>query len=801
MDNRDRDRLRALLSRLITVLRFLVDYSPLGEVFGGALYSLIDRLSVTEKSADDPEALKQIWPEAQDELGKLLDRLNLPGNIGGLGSSGLRSLIDSLQGKSVAYLVAPPVSEGELQQALSAAVYEAGNIVERADVQAPPASAASAPPPDASEAFDDIVVSSPAAAAAPDRYHYYHSESAMMGGSIPVWQPYILPSTRVVNTGFADRAQPDTVMDPGEPLKLNTAFWFWLEVGELQRGSIEDTPTALPDSLPADALLTVALFSFPGELILSTKADVGTVQLKGASGSEVVDQPGDFEYLFPNITIRKARLFFPVATPSAPGRYRMRCNIYCRHVLVQSRIVTAHVGQLPESGRALRSTLDYKLSHTLNPARLLRMRPQTLSIFVNDNPDGTHGFYFEGEQKLKTQASLDGQTLQDRLTQTRKALRRVAWGTDAQWQESTPYRYASPGEPDFFTSDLIDLAIRGYQTYDALIDQLSGGPDMSNKLAAMMLKPGCVQISSKESARMVVPAAMFYDYPLNTQGTQHTVCEAFLTTLRARGNIQDSACFRGECPHLNDLDVVCPSGFWGYRHELGLPVSIELASTGDVETEIPFSDPASMVMIVSLDKMFTEREPHESRLRLSRAPLEMTLCDGRSTALAALKQQGAELVYFYCHGGITADNTPFLSIGNNEILTPDNIRAYRIRWNAPRPLVFLNGCMTTALEPEKAIDFVSAFVNQAAASGVIGTEITVFEPLATTFAEAFLKYFMGECKSIGESVKLARLALLQQFNPLGLVYIPFALPGLNLVDLAPIIPSAPTSPGPQSSAA
>ena len=96
--------------------------------------------------------------------------------------------------------------------------------------------------------------------------------------------------------------------------------------------------------------------------------------------------------------------------------------------------------------------------------------------------------------------------------------------------------------------------------------------------------------------------------------------------------------------------------------------------------------------------------------------------------------------------------------------------------------------MTAALEPEKAIEFVSAVVSRASAAGVIGTEITIFEPLATKFAEAFLDSFMRKCLSIGESIKLARLSLLEQFNPLGLVYIPFALPGLRLVDLgAPAI--------------
>jgi hypothetical protein len=277
---------------------------------------------------------------------------------------------------------------------------------------------------------------------------------------------------------------------------------------------------------------------------------------------------------------------------------------------------------------------------------------------------------------------------------------------------------------------------------------------------------------------------MFYDRPLDTQLPKRGVCDAFLNAVRAHQDLATSPCFLGACPHLNELDVVCPSGFWGYRHEIGLPVSIEQPGTGDVETDIQFSDPASMVVIVSMDQMFKERDTHETQLRMIRTPLGFTLCQTRSTALNALQQQQAQLVYFYCHGGLTPDNTPFLSIGNNEAFTPDNIRAYRIRWKAPRPLVFMNGCMTAALEPEKAIDFVSAFVNQAGASGVVGTEITVFEPLATAFAQAFLLCFIGQCKSIGESVKLARLALLQQFNPLGLVYIPFALPGLHLVDLA-----------------
>ena len=65
--------------------------------------------------------------------------------------------------------------------------------------------------------------------------------------------------------------------------------------------------------------------------------------------------------------------------------------------------------------------------------------------------------------------------------------------------------------------------------------------------------------------------------------------------------------------------------------------------------------------------------------------------------------------------------------------------------------------------------------------GVIGTEITIFEPLATAFAEACLGHFLDGVP-IGKAIRLARLKLLQDGNPLGLVYIPFAVSSLALVE-------------------
>jgi hypothetical protein len=116
---------------------------------------------------------------------------------------------------------------------------------------------------------------------------------------------------------------------------------------------------------------------------------------------------------------------------------------------------------------------------------------------------------------------------------------------------------------------------------------------------------------------------------------------------------------------------------------------------------------------------------------------------------------------------------------NGPVLTADVLFSERIHWTSPRPLVVINGCHTVAVEPEKVVEFVTALVGSAQASGVIGTEVTVFEPLATVFGlECLQRFFAGA--SIGDSVRDARLALLKQGNPLGLVYVPFARAGLRL---------------------
>jgi CHAT domain-containing protein len=209
-----------------------------------------------------------------------------------------------------------------------------------------------------------------------------------------------------------------------------------------------------------------------------------------------------------------------------------------------------------------------------------------------------------------------------------------------------------------------------------------------------------------------------------------------------------------------------------------LPVSVKEAP--DAPALILSHAAPKLAVSVSTDPSFTKRPQHE--LALQAMGFGWEYADSRDETIQMLRTTDSQVVYFYCHGGLTAENFPYLSVGppGESRFTRSNLRDYHIRWRDVRPLIFINGCHTTALTPEAAIDLVSGFVETSHAAGVVGTEITIFEPIAVAFAEEFFDRFLKRWQTMGEAVRGARLKMLKDGNPLGLVYIPYALPGLRV---------------------
>jgi hypothetical protein len=306
----------------------------------------------------------------------------------------------------------------------------------------------------------------------------------------------------------------------------------------------------------------------------------------------------------------------------------------------------------------------------------------------------------------------------------------------------------------------------------------TGAYAMAERVGNALRRPGFVQIALTQAAQHVVPAAMLYDLPLDTNARDLRLCPDFLEVAR-KGEVFGSKCLIGECGQARDPDpeVVCPGGFWGFRHALGIPLSIGAAPA--VPLTMWYDGGVRLAGGVYRD--FPSTAGHVEALRKMLPWRDYQLGQDRASTLEALAAGEPQIVYFYCHGGVDG-SVPYLKVGggDEQVITPDNLHQRILRWPVSRPLVFLNGCRTSDLAPERAIDFVSFFVEEAWASGVIGTEITVFEPLADAFAQECLRAFLVEGAPIGAAVTKARISLLAAGNPLGLGYIPFALPAIRL---------------------
>ena len=625
------------------------------------------------------------------------------------------------------------------------------------------------------------------------------------------------PRRDLVNLGFAHTTPADKKVKPTEALQTGHSYFFWFKIGAKEKDAIgEDTHIDLT-KLPEEANLTVALFGFENELAISPGADTGELKIQKDGSVKVLRQVGNRKKfpLSPEAEpdYLETHLLFPISVPLNQATHRLRCNIYCAQVLVQSYVMSAHVKAKPETlPEAFDKKLDYVLSDSLRASHLKSMteEPHLLSLMVNDNGNGTHGFRFfgdDGTETFKDDAQIDGPEIGGFLTEARQAMHKVSWGNVDPWDPAKPlaYRYQSGTfDKSKLAKDLAFLARAGWSIFDGFASHLTKSID---ELQEVMANPGMVQIALKLSPRVVVPAAIIYDYnwapdTYDFATTEFQLCPTFSAAIdqaRAGGPpLEECDCFKGKCAFkamiiettsdpeksVSDLPpMVCPSGFWGYRHALGLPLTLD-GTHKDIPPVITFKDDLQMVAAVSTDPKFIERDPHLGRLKKLKLNFERD--ESYKAVVKRLKTSTPQFIYFYCHGGIRANNNrPYLEIGVDDRLGPESLPAEKIKWAGPNPLVFINGCHTIALNPEVSLNFVSAFVQQSGAAGVIGTEITIFEPLAAKFAEECFARFVGAdphkaSMPIGKAVRGARLELLKDGNPLGLVYIPYAVASLRL---------------------
>lgn len=549
-------------------------------------------------------------------------------------------------------------------------------------------------------------------------------------------------------------------------LAPDTPYWLWFEIApETIAGAAPGGNPELPRDLE-NTDIDVVLFAFNDQLEVDEAYRRGIVRMI-ASRSRVVTPAA-------TPAASAARLFFPIRTPSKPGNHAVRISLYHNGCLVQSHVLTAIVRDGSAAADALRLATDFSLTRSFDLKAFARA---DLSILLNDDVGtGTHSFrFFRGADKLAADATIDGTQLTSMIKFARGALRLAAWGTRDPWRtiELDPYRY---GTPDLarLKQDLITFAVHGCRLFtQALLKFRQGAMSVAGFRAALRA-PGVIQLGLKQGTAFVFPISLVYDFPLDPDSSNLSVCDAFVANLQAGGDLAGTPCFAGQCPHYDNNLVVCPGGFWGFRHQIGMPPDLEIV---EATAAVGGPDQAAIAALISTDAAFVGRDAHLQTL----ATLATTkVFDDRLACLRELGRGNAHVEYFYCHGGTTPAGTAFLEVGapGSDGITAESL--VDITWKDPRPLIILNGCHTTDVSPEQVFALATGFLAFARASGVIGTEITIFESLARAFGEEFLRRFIDGGEALGSALRNTRLQMLRKLNPLGLVYMPLALPNLLL---------------------
>jgi hypothetical protein len=605
--------------------------------------------------------------------------------------------------------------------------------------------------------------------------------------------PFVPPEERVINTGFSSFIEADKPLSKMVQLEPNTQYYFWFEVGRFIDGNIEVKPTELKmELLPAQARLKVALFAFKDEIEITPGFDAGEIQIQPNWTVRVARKVECPKSIPPNSDLLDRRLFFPVKTPGKEGEFRFRCNIYYEQNLIESRLVKVQVANNPTflPIPSLQSTVEYSMSKMLETpyvSRLIsQLRPQALSVMLNDNGDGTHCFRIIGADGLKSEKNFNALELRELIRFAREALCKASWGDKEPWsarkRSSDNYRYKGNIDQKRLKEDLVELAKQGHAFWAKFATETAGIRPEITKLSNLVRNPINIEFIIKKNSKaekFMFPAALIYDYPLDTQlnSEKYTICPSFLRDRDSEISLEKTDCFRGACPSRGTKTIVCPSGFWGFRHSIGFP----LGTSSETNLEMTYKDTPEIIGAVF--PSFSQWPAHKEGLESFDRRINWNLASTRNDTFAILKSPNPHLVYFYCHGGIGDGGSAYIMVGekNEPGITPaEIIDDEEICWLQRQPLVFINGCETAAIGPEMMLSFVEAFVRVQNAAGVVGTEITVFESLARTFAEECLRRFLIEGETIGDAIRATRLKLLKQGNPLGLVYTTYANVSLRI---------------------
>lgn len=593
------------------------------------------------------------------------------------------------------------------------------------------------------------------------------------------------PTPRLTQLWLSDSASSSPPAQPVAHLVVGQVASLQLQVAPLLEGVL--VAVGFPEDKVAAALqeqgrvdLGVAFFASPGDLELGSPATVLQLPKVGSS------------------TVARTAV-----TALRPGPLRVRAGLYYRNNLLQSLVLTvpaAAADGVVEGAASLQT--DWVASPDL--ALLDQLPRAAVSLFVNDAADGSHWFGAFAQED-------DGRRVRDQqlwevADGTLDTMARALRGVLLHIEGKHDYLFYGDGRPLDADSALlrkeaiVRLAKASYGLYDALF--MADG--RFDTFAESLVEPGLVTIARTRAAAASLPWAALYDVYIDTEASQVDVCPVLVGPVEGQAAPADPASAPADlmddpvacraqatCPlQADDGRTVCPLGFWGLRHQVEQPIQqVEPSAEGATPEELSVPEWAqgssighakgSPVDLLMAYYPFDDAELHRDELG-DEGRVVVRAVSERAAVLEALKDTKAQVVYFYCHGK-ERDHIAVLEVAEDadqdSFISPANLRPGHIRW-AHRPLVFLNACDSLAMRAD-VVGTMLHKLRRVGASGVVGTEITVWTALARPFGQELVARMAGG-QTIGRAFLEIRLDMMRQLNPLGLVYSFFAPAGLRI---------------------
>jgi hypothetical protein len=301
-------------------------------------------------------------------------------------------------------------------------------------------------------------------------------------------------------------------------------------------------------------------------------------------------------------------LSIPVRAPSTAGTATARVCVYFRRQLLQSQRLSVTVAETEDAHGVIRAETDFVLSGSLR--NLGELEDRAVNSLTNDDGDGAHTLAVVGGAAPRSFRLTDAE-MRGKARAARSALQQVC----STFRRDRPHQYRfrpnNAGHPDRLLDDLREMARLGYTLFTDLVTDHDR--EYADELRRAVQTPTTIQVAITRSATYVLPWALVYDHRL-VPYSGNTLCDEFLGAARAgwpAGWIDDHQCFTTGCPNAEDTNVICPSGFWGFRHIIEQPLSAERkpedGSTGsrrapvtpDAPRTILYTGPVELLMAVS----------------------------------------------------------------------------------------------------------------------------------------------------------------------------------------------------------